>query len=140
VHLARHLNDARKDGLPGWDRIEEALRWHVKHRIRSGNEQGVRTAIHHLRAAADEGAPVFSALLTEISTGTTEWKQWEKRDPVNANSMAHYVNAFKREAVGDRDWLRARQEWKHMLAIEEQIKQLDRNDLQKDTNKATTEP
>lgn len=59
---------------------------------------------------------------------------------MNANSMAHYVNAFKQEAVGDRDWLRARQEWKHMLAIEEQIKQLDRNDLQKDTKKPTTEP
>jgi hypothetical protein len=64
--LARYLVDAHKEGLRGWDGIEEALRGHVRRYIRSGDKQKVIIAVNHLRAAADRGAPVFAALFDEV--------------------------------------------------------------------------
>jgi hypothetical protein len=125
--LARYLTDAQKEGLRGWDTIEAAVREHVRRCVRSGDKELVRVAVEHLRAAADYGAPAFAGLLTEMTTGTAEWAQWRERDPNTADSMESYVIAFKEEAMGSRDWHRARQKWKDRVAIDEQDRRIREN-------------
>jgi hypothetical protein len=125
--LARYLTDAEKEGLRGWDPIEAAVREHVRRCVRSGDKERVLVAVEHLRAAADYGSPGLAGLLTEMTTGTAEWDRWRERDPNAADSMAWYVSAFRKEAIGDRDWLRALQEWKEMVAIEKQERGMREN-------------
>jgi hypothetical protein len=124
---AQYLTDAQKEGLRGWDPIEAAVRAHVHRCVRSGDKERVMVAVEHLRAAADYGAPVPAGLLTEMTTSTAEWGQWRERDPNTADSMESYVFAFKKEAIGSRDWHRARRKWKDMVATDEQDRRMREN-------------
>jgi hypothetical protein len=109
MDLARYLADAHKEGLSGWQPASEALRSHVRHGLRSGDEAKVRMATNHLRAAADAGAPVLAALLTEAqhAMGSAEWNDWRKRDDDDAERMRRFVSEVVKEATGEQDWLRA---------------------------------
>jgi hypothetical protein len=114
--LARYLADAHKEGLSGWDSINQALRNHVRECLRSGDEKKVFVAMDHVQAAADAGAPVLAALLreTEGVSATAEWNNWKERDRDTAARMQWYVFEFATEAAGDRDWVRALEGAKQM--------------------------
>jgi hypothetical protein len=107
--LARYLADAHKEDLSGWEDINEALRRHMRRCLRSGDKGNIFTAMNHIKAAADEGAPVLVALLNEASSveGTAEWVAWEKREPGAAEGAAVLLDEVRTEARGERNWLRA---------------------------------
>lgn len=129
--LARYLADADKEGLPGWEPVGEALRSHVRACLRSKDKDQVVVAMDHVRAAADEAAPVLASLLREAEgvSGTAEWDDWRKRDPDTAEWMQWYVFEFAKEAAGDRKWLRAWEGAKAMVAFEEKRRRI----LEKDS-------
>jgi TIR domain len=104
--LARYTADAQKDGLPGWDSIYEAYRDHVRRYLRSQDATKVFLAILHIQAAADEEAPVLGLLLREASTayGSSEWAEWEKRDPDQADLKKWHIDFVCEEATGKRHW------------------------------------
>ncbi len=107
--LARYLADAHKEGLPGWEQVNETLRSHVRGHLRSGDKDRVGIAMNHVMAAADAGAPVLSALLRETNgvSATAEWNDWRTSDPDTAELMEWHVSELAKEAVGERNWLRA---------------------------------
>jgi hypothetical protein len=128
--LARYLSDARAEGLPGWEAVEEALRSHVRSCLRSRNRDRVVMAMDHVRAAADVQAPVLSALLREVDgvSGTAEWESWTALGPDEFEWMKWYVFEVAKEAAGDRDWLRALDNTKNMVAFEKARRQaVERN-------------
>jgi hypothetical protein len=124
--LARYLADAHKEGLSGWGPISEALRSHVRKYLRSGDKNNVVLAMDHVRAAADAAAPVLASLLreTEGVSGTAEWNDWRKREPDDAEWMQWYVFETAKEAAGDRDWLRAWNSAKKMVAFEQERRRI----------------
>jgi hypothetical protein len=128
--LARYVADASKEGLRGWDSINDALRNHVRRYLRSGDKQNVVVAADHIKAAADHGTPVLQVLLREADgvSGTAEWKAWEQRDQETAEWMGWYVFEVAREARGDRDWFRARESAKQMVASQEERRRILDND------------
>ena len=119
--LSRYLGDAQKEGLSGWERLNEALRNHVRSYLRSGDKQKVVTAVDHVQAAADVHALVLADLLREMDgvSATAEWNEWKKRDPETAEWLGWYVFEVRREATGDRDWLRAWKSAEEMVAFEQ---------------------
>jgi hypothetical protein len=125
MRLARYLADAHKEGLAGWEAVNEALRDYVRKCLRSGDKDRVDVAINHVRAAADAGAPVLAELLREAegAVGTAEWNEWRERDPDASEWMRCWVSEVAKEATGDRDWLRALNSAKESLAS---VKELQR--------------
>lgn len=123
--LARYLADAHKEGLPGWDDVNESLRRHVRRYLRSGDKKKVHVALGHVRAAADRGAPVLGALLTEANgaPGTAEWKDWEEKDPATAEWMQWFVYETAKEAAGERAWPRAFENADRAVADIERLRQ-----------------
>ena len=109
--LARYLADAHKEGLPGWEAVNDELRSHVRRYLRSGDKAKVLVAIDHIQAVADQGAPILNPLLGEAISveGTAEWNAWEKRDRDAAEQAAVLLGEILKEAAGDRNWLRAMQ-------------------------------
>jgi hypothetical protein len=132
--LAHHLTEAHKKGLPGWGPVNEALRSHVRSYLRSGNKNKVYTAVDHIQAVADKGAPVLSTLLREAEgvSGTAEWETWEEREPEAAEEMRWYVVAHAEEARGDRNWSRARESAERTFAFEQERKRLLNSDEEAD--------
>lgn len=130
--LAHYLINAHKENLPGWERVNEALRSHVRGYLRSGDENKVIVAMDHIQAAADAGAPVLALLLREAQgvSATWEWNEWKKRDPGTAEWMGWYVFEVAKEAVGDRDWLRAWNSAEQMVAFEERRRRILMKDKQ----------
>jgi hypothetical protein len=130
--LAHYLADASKEGLRGWEGVHDALRSHVRRYLRSGNEQNVIVSVDHIKAAADQDAPVLQLLLSEANgvSGTAEWKAWEQRDQETAEWMGWYVFEVAREARGARDWFRARESAKQMVASQEERRRILDNDGQ----------
>jgi hypothetical protein len=128
--LARYLSDASKKGLRGWDSINNALRSHVRTYLRSGDKGNVVIAADHIMAAADQGAPVLQILLREADgvSGTAEWKDWEQSDRETAEWMRWFVFEVAKEARGDRDWNRAWDGAKEMVAFQKLRRQLLNND------------
>jgi hypothetical protein len=124
--LARYLADAHKEGLSGWEPVSEALRSHVRGYLRSGDKNKVVLAIHHVKAAADAGAPALASLLreTEGVAGTYEWNRWKERQPDTAEWMKWYVVLFAQEAAGERNWGRAWNNVKHMVEFGEQRRRI----------------
>ena len=123
--LARYMADAHKEQRPGWEPMHEALRGHVRSCLRSRDKQKVSLALDHIRAAADQDAPVLAALLRETHgvSGSAEWNDWKERDPQTVEWMSWYVFHVAREAEGDRNWLRALNEAKEMVEFEQQVRQ-----------------
>jgi TIR domain-containing protein len=132
--LAHHLRDAHKKGLQGWDPVNEALRSHVRSYLRSGNKNKVYTAVDHIQAVAEKGAPVLSTLLREAEgvSGTAEWETWEEREPEAAEEMRWYVLAHAEEARGERKWSRARESAERTFAFEQERKRLLNSDNEAD--------
>ncbi len=124
--LAKHMADARADGLSGWDPIYEAVRSHVRKRLRCGEKSNVETGIDHIRAAADRGSPALAVLLSQARgvSGTAEWDDWRRKDPKTAEWMECYLHSMAQEAAGDRDWLRALKEAKQTLEFMEERRSL----------------
>ncbi len=131
--LARYLTDANNEGLPGWEPVGDALRSHVRACLRSKDKDQVVVAMDHIRAAADAGAPVLGSLLREAEgvSGTAEWDDWRKSDRDTAEWMEWYVFEFAKEAAGDRNWLRAWDSAKQMVAFEEQRRRMLEKDEQR---------
>jgi hypothetical protein len=125
--LAHHLAEAHNKNLPGWDRVNDALRSHVRSYLRSGDKNKVYTAVDHIRAVAEKGAPVLSTLLYEAEgvSSTAEWESWKDRDPEAAEEMRRYVSAYAEEAGGDRNWRRARESAERTLAAEQETERLN---------------
>jgi hypothetical protein len=130
--LALYLADAHKEGLPGWESANEALRSHVREYLRSGDKSKVFVAVEHIRATADRGAPVLAELLREAHgvSGTSEWEDWKKKDPATAEEMEWYVFEFAKEAAGERNWLRAIENARRVVADIEQLRQAVAKDEQ----------
>jgi len=130
--LARYLADASKEKLRGWDSINDALRNHVRSYMRSGNKENVVISADHIMAAADQGAPVLQILLREADgvSGTAEWKDWEQSDRETAEWMQWFVFEVAKEARGDRDWNRAWDGAKEMVAFQELRRRILDNDGQ----------
>jgi len=54
--LAHYLATAERDHLPGWVRIADALRSHVRRELRSGEQARVVNACDYIQRAADKEA------------------------------------------------------------------------------------
>jgi hypothetical protein len=119
--LAQEFALARQGGLRGWEPIEDALRRHVRDLLRRPpTKENVKTAVRHLRANADAGNSVAAAILSELSgiAGTAEWDRWRAEDLEEAEEMACYVSAHVTQALGDRDWGKAREETERFRNLE----------------------
>ena len=112
--LAYFMKQADKANTPGWDRIRESLRRHVRGLARSGQRAKVLAAVDHLQACVDAGLSVTGAIHNEVSAaiGTAEWDDWRKREPAVAADTQSYVLAFTEHATTDKDWLSALREYK----------------------------
>lgn len=124
--LAHYLTKAHKEELRGKERINEALRSHVRGYLRSRDEKKVFVAMDHVQATAEVDTPgvdnpVLALLLREVEgvSGTAEWNDWRANDPDTAEWMGWYVFEIAKEATGERDWLRALDSTKRMVAFEE---------------------
>ncbi len=132
--LAYYLSQAHKESLPGWDRIREALKDHVRGYLRSGNKEKVDLAIDHVQAAAENKTPVLHLLLQEMHgvSGTFEWNKWREQDPETANFMGWFVHAVSDEAVGEQNWLRAWEKAKEMQAFENRRREISRKQRERE--------
>lgn len=130
--LARYLANANKEELRGWEDVNKAVRDHVRAYLRSRDRNKVVIAADHIQAAADTGAPVLESLLFEAEgvSCTSGWEQWSKRDPETAELMEWYVFEVSKEARGDRNWRRARDSAKQMVAFEEERRRILAEDEQ----------
>ena len=124
--LAHYLADAHKEGLSGWEPVNEALRRHVKEYLRSGDKNKIVIAMDYVQAAAEKGAPVLQLLLSEAEgcRGTAEWETWEEQDPESAEFMRWYVLEVSQEATGDRNWLRAWDNTEKMVTLQKRRRQI----------------
>ena len=100
VELARCLVEAQREQVAGRERLDEALRTHVRAALRSGDVGRINTALTHIEVCARAGAPIASALVREAhaATGSAEWKAWTDREPEAAARMRAEV-----EQVADAD-------------------------------------
>jgi len=83
VELARFLVEARREQVTGRERLDEALRTHVRAALRSGDVSRINIALTHIEVCARAGAPIAIALVREAhaATGSAEWKAWTDREP-----------------------------------------------------------
>lgn len=126
--LARQFALAEENGVPGMDRLHEALRLHVRSLLRSGDEQQVVRAVDHLTANVDEHTAAVPALLREASgvSGTSEWERWRERDRTAADRMGHYVGAHVDEAETSGDWAAAFAAFQTVQRVDEMRRQARR--------------
>jgi hypothetical protein len=124
--LARYLTDANKERLTGWEFVEEALRRHVRIFLRSSDKGKIVVTMDHVQAAADAGARVLTTLLREANgvSGTAEWNGWKKTDLDAAEWMQWYVFEVAKEAVGERDWVRALNSTEKIVAFEKERRRI----------------
>ena len=75
VELARYLVEAQREQVAGRERLDEALRTHVRAALRSGDVSRINTALTHIEVCARAGAPIAGALVREAhaATGSAEW-------------------------------------------------------------------
>ena len=83
VELARYLVEAQREQIAGRERLDEALRTHVRAALRSGEVSRINIALTHIEVCARAGAPIAIALVREAhaATGSAEWKAWTDREP-----------------------------------------------------------
>ncbi len=107
--LAYYLAEALKSGQSGWEQIINTFLRHVKGLARSTDRIKVDIAINHLIAAAERESPLLGEVSSQCSfaLGAAEWDNWEDR-----MEMGIYVNSFVKAAIGDRNWMRALNEYK----------------------------
>lgn len=101
VELARLLVDAHRTGLAGRERLDDALRTHVRDCLRSANARRVDIGLTHLEVTTRIGAPVAVSLVREAhdSVGDAAWAAWAKREPVAAGRMRVEVETVADQAA-----------------------------------------
>jgi hypothetical protein len=89
AELARYLVEAQHGSAAGRERLDEALRTHVRAGLRSGDAGRINTALTHVEVCARAGAPIAIALVREAhaATGSAEWKAWAGRDADTADRL-----------------------------------------------------
>jgi hypothetical protein len=87
--LARSLADAARAHTPGHERLEAALRDHVRAHLRSGDPHRIGIALTHIEVQARTGSPVAPALVREAyaSIDSEEWTLWATRDAAAAERL-----------------------------------------------------
>jgi hypothetical protein len=101
VELARYLAETHRERIAGRERLDEALRTHVRAALRSGESDRINTALTHLEVCARAGAPIAGALVREAhaATGSAEWKTWADREPQEAARMCAEVEQVADETA-----------------------------------------
>jgi hypothetical protein len=89
AELARYLVEAQRGQIAGRERLDEALRTHVRAALRSADAVRINTALTHVEVCARAGAPIAIALVREAhaATGSAEWKAWAGRDADTADRL-----------------------------------------------------
>ncbi|MEO5822318.1 MAG: hypothetical protein ABIT71_17565 [Vicinamibacteraceae bacterium] len=89
AELAHYLVEALRQHVAGTERLDEALRTHVRAALRSGDVGRINTALTHVEVTARAGAPIALALVREAhtATGSTEWRTWTAREPDAAERL-----------------------------------------------------
>ncbi len=101
AELARHLVEAQRQQVAGHERLDEALRTHVRASLRSGDAGRINTALTHLEVCARAGASIAGALVREAhgATGSAEWKAWTDREPEEAARLRTDVEQVADQAA-----------------------------------------
>ena len=101
VELARCLVEAQRVQIAGRERLDEALRTHVRAALRSGDVSRINTALTHIEVCARAGAPIAGALVREAhaATGSAEWHAWTGREPEAAARMRTEVEQVADETA-----------------------------------------
>ena len=101
VELARYLVEAHREQVAGCERLDEALRTHVRAALRSGDVGRINTALTHIEVCARAGAPIAGALVREghAATGSAEWHAWTGREPEAAARMRTEVEQVADETA-----------------------------------------
>jgi hypothetical protein len=123
--LAHELAMVRREGLRGWEPVEDALRRHVRDLLRRAPDATkVTAALDHLCANADAGNAVAAAIVDEMTgiSGTAEWDRWREEDREAAEEMACHVTAHVTQALGARDWEEALREAERCHEIDTQLR------------------
>jgi hypothetical protein len=61
-------------------------------------------------------------------SATAEWNDWAEKDPESAEFMRWYAHHVPTEATGERNWPRALQSAKQMVAFEAQRRRILNSD------------
>jgi MTH538 TIR-like domain (DUF1863) len=115
--LARYLTEAHKNGLSGWEGVNQSLRIHLVGCLRSRDKRKALAAMNHIKAAADACAPNLRALLSEARNGASGWGVWRQNEPDTAVEMDLLLEQVLKEARGDRDWFRAEENAKRIFRL-----------------------
>jgi hypothetical protein len=101
VELARYLVEAQREQVAGRERLDEALRTHVRTALRSGDVSRISTALTHIDVCARAGAPIASAMVREAHgcVGSAEWVTWAARDPETAARLRTEVEQVADETM-----------------------------------------
>jgi hypothetical protein len=101
VELARYLVEAQREQVAGRERLEEALRTHVRAALRSGDVNRINTALTHVDVCARAGASIAIALIREAhaATGSAAWNAWAAREPEPAARLRIEVEQVADEAA-----------------------------------------
>jgi len=101
AELARFLVEAQREQVTGRERLDEALRTHVREALRSGEADRINTALTHIEVCARAGAPIAIALVREAhaAAGSADWKAWADRDPEAAARTRAEVEAVADETA-----------------------------------------
>jgi len=124
--FAYWCSDGLRADSGGWGRVFDLFVSHVRHLARTRSKQVVRSALEHMKAAADQKNPRLSEIVNacEAAVGSHEWNGWEDSD-----EMSIYVRELVAEARGECSWgkarLRARESWKAEIALRRAISELD---------------
>lgn len=94
AELAAYLVDAQRRHVAGSERLDEALRTHVRALLRSADSGRISTALTHIEVCARAGAPVALALVREAhaATASADWKAWLEREPEVALRLRQEVD------------------------------------------------
>ena len=101
AELARYLVEAQRRQVAGRERLDEALRTHVRAALRSGDAGRINSALTHLEVCARAGASIAGALVREAhaSVGSAEWAAWDARDPGTAAPLRTEVEQVADESA-----------------------------------------
>ena len=89
VELASHLVEAQRARVAGRERLDEALRTHVRAALRSGDAGRINTALTHLDVCARAGASIALTLVREAhaAPASAQWSAWAAREPEAAGRL-----------------------------------------------------
>ena len=94
-----------------WKSLMGELTRRVRRLARTPERAKVDTALDYVTSASREDSPLLAVLSSEIraAIGSAEWDGWSDRD-----EMAIYIDEYVSAALGDRDWLKAHDQYKQI--------------------------